>query len=404
MLVNFRALSLSAFRGPALVDTFGLPRYWAVVWAAFLPADLAPATVSKKLSQLEGFYQHADTQLGPGRLDDALADFDVEVLSSALEGYFLTLRNLPSFTPTSEDRWQVALQFTTDIAQRVTRNYLQPGSLDALNEKFDRLNLLHSKLHIGRRRRPEQIRSLPADVVDFLYELLDPESRTNPFQNEVSRWRVYVLFILLLHQGLRRGELLVLPADAVKGNFDRDLKKERFWMSVKYNEYEDDPRYSKPSIKNAPSIRQLPVSEVVAFIVREYVSNYRGRVSHSFLLNSQKSVPMSPEAVSKTFQKVTGSLPGSLRKLLLDQTGDGSVTAHAMRHTCAVVRLNQILAVGVEMSDALQRLRVFFGWSRESEMPLRYARAVFEDRLSSIWRSEFDERISVVRSLPGRLK
>ena len=175
-------------------------------------------------------------------------------------------------------------------------------------------------------------------------------------------------------------------------------------MSVRYNEYEDDPRYSKPSIKNAPSIRQLPVSEVVALIVREYVSNYRGRVCHSFLLNSQKSVPMSPEAVSKTFQKVTSSLPGSLRKLLLDQTGDGSITAHAMRHTCAVVRLNQILAEGVEMGDALQRLRVFFGWSRESEMPLRYARAVFEDRLSSVWRSEFDERVSVVRSLPGRLK
>src|ERR1700733_5544908 len=131
-------------------------------------------------------------------------------------------------------------------------------------------------------------------------------------------------------------------------------------------EYEDDPRYSKPSIKNAPSIRQLPVSEVVALIVREYVSNYRGRVSHSFLLNSQKSVPMSPEAVSKTFQKVTSSLPGSLRKLLLDKTGDGSITAHAMRHTCAVVRLNQILAEGVEMSDALQRLRVFLGPPKKS--------------------------------------
>ncbi len=103
MLANFRTLSFPAFRGPALVDSLGLPRYWAVVWAAFLPADLAAATVSKKLSQLEGFYQHADTHLGPGRLDDALADFDVEVLSSALEGYFLKLRNLPSFSPAAGD-------------------------------------------------------------------------------------------------------------------------------------------------------------------------------------------------------------------------------------------------------------------------------------------------------------
>ena len=276
--------------------------------------------------------------------------------------------------------------------------------MNKLNGKFECLELLHSKLHIGRRRRPEQIRSLPADIVEFMYRLLDPESKTNPFQNEVSRWRVYVLFILMLHQGLRRGELLVLPADAIKDSFDRDLQKERFWMSVRYNEYENDPRYSKPCIKNASSVRQVPVSELVALIVREYVSNFRGKANHSFLLNSQKVVPMSPEAVSKTFQKITASLPTTLRKLLHDLTGSDSITAHSMRHTCAVVRLNQILSDGVEMNDALQRLRGFFGWSRESEMPLRYARAVFEDRLSSVWRNEFDERVSILRSLPGRLK
>lgn len=56
------------------------------------------------------------------------------------------------------------------------------------------------------------------------------------------------------------------------------------------------------------------------------------------------------------------------------------------------------------MDDALQRMRAFFGWSRTSEMPLRYARTVFEDRLASVWKDEFDERVSVLRSLPGRAK
>jgi hypothetical protein len=69
------------------------------------------------------------------------------------------------------------------------------------------------------------------------------------------------------------------------------------------------------------------------------------------------------------------------------------------RHTSAVVRLNQLLSAGVEMDDALQRMRAFYGWSRESDMPLRYARAVFEDRLASIWRAEFDDRVSVLRSI-----
>ncbi len=56
------------------------------------------------------------------------------------------------------------------------------------------------------------------------------------------------------------------------------------------------------------------------------------------------------------------------------------------------------------MTDALERMRVFFGWARNSDMPLRYARAVFEDRLVSVWNSKFDDRVDVLRNLPERLK
>ena len=52
------------------------------------------------------------------------------------------------------------------------------------------------------------------------------------------------------------------------------------------------------------------------------------------------------------------------------------------------------------MPVALQQLRAFFGWSKESDMPLRYAKAVFEDRLATVWNDTFDERVAIVRSLP----
>jgi hypothetical protein len=68
----------------------------------------------------------------------------------------------------------------------------------------------------------------------------------------------------LLHQGLRRGEVFALPTDAIKSGFDHNLQRDRFWMTVKNNEYEEDQRFSKPSIKTASSIRQLPVSRPVA--------------------------------------------------------------------------------------------------------------------------------------------
>lgn len=399
MLVNLRSLTPPSLSGPTLVDGLGLPRFWAAVWASFMPTDLAPATVGKELGQLERFYQHADALLGPGGLDNALADFDVESLRNVLEGYFLSIRNSSSITGASEECWQVAIQFVLQNSERRSRNCSDPNRLLDFKDKLRDLKLIRSQLHIGRRRRPERVRSLPSEIVEHLYKLLDPESSINPFQNEASRWRVYVSFILMLHQGLRRGELLTLPVDVIKCSFDRSLNKDRYWMNVKFNEYEDDPRYSKPGIKNAPSVRQLPVSSTIALIVQEYASNYRGRVSHSFLVNSQKRLPLSPEGVTCFFKKITASLPQALRKCLRDHTGEESISAHDLRHTSAVVRLNQLLSAGVEMDDALQRMRAFYGWSRESDMPLRYARAVFEDRLTSVWNDKFDDRISILRSI-----
>lgn len=374
MLVNLGRTTTLPLRGPVLVDDFGLPRYWAIVWTLFLSVDLAHGTVSKKLSHLDALYRYADSKLGHGGLDNALADFDAA----------------------SEDRWQLAVQFIRENLQRISRNYQQPAQLAKFHEQLRELELHCSNLHIGRRRRPERIRSLPADIIEFLYLLLDPESKINPFQNEASRWRVYVCFILMLHQGLRRGELLVLPVDAVKSG------KDRFWITVKFNEYEDDPRYSTPGIKNDTSVRQLPVSKTIAAVVQEYSANHRGHANHSFLLNSQKRKPLSPEGVRAIFAKITNSLPLTLRKSMYDSTGRDSITPHDLRHTSAVVRLNQLLLAGVEMEDALQRLRAFFGWSRSSTMPLRYARAVFEDRISSVWNADFDDRASILRSISVR--
>lgn len=404
MLAHVRSSVFPPISGPVLVDGMGVPRYWAAVWASFLQSDLAPSTLGKKLGQLESFYHHADETLGVGKLDDALAEVNVDIICSALEAYFLALRS-HSLTAAAEDRWQRALQFVTETVQRLTRSSLTQEHHHTLNGRVMQIELLNAHLHVSRRRRPERIRSLPSEIVEVLYEMLDPESSNNPFRDIVSRWRVYVIFMLLLHQGLRRGELLTFPVDVIKSGFDRNRQQVRYWMTVQFNEYEDDdPRYSKPSIKNASSIRQVPLSKTTALLIQEYAANYRGKPDHSFLINSQKQSPLSTEGVTKLFQKISASLPKQLRKILMDQMGHDSVSPHDLRHTCAVVRLNQLLSNGVEMASALEQMRAFFGWFRDSDMPLRYARAVFEDRLASVWNTKFDDHVEVLRSLPARLK
>ena len=90
-------------------------------------------------------------------------------------------------------------------------------------------------------------------------------------------------------------------------------------------------------------------------------------------------------------------------KTLKYRTGKNSVTPHDLRHTCAVVRLNQFLNNGDTVELALPKMRVFFGWSRVSNMPSKYARAVFEDRISSVWSNIMDDRVEVLRSIPKGL-
>jgi len=179
----------------------GLPRYWAAVWASFQPADLAPSTLSKKLSHLESFYQHAEESLGPGGLDDALASFDVDALSSALEGFYLAIRNRPPITPASEEKVAGSASVRYRILQRLTRNSLPLEQLDALSGKLMRHELLNSHLHVEPLGGPSGFAHFPSEVVEFLYETLDPECPANPFRGAASRWRVYTIFILLAAPG-----------------------------------------------------------------------------------------------------------------------------------------------------------------------------------------------------------
>ncbi|MBE2259078.1 MAG: site-specific integrase [Rhodobacteraceae bacterium] len=386
---------------PSLFDVNGLPRYWATIWSIFQAADLAPATKRKQLSCVEALYQFADTQKGSGALDNAFGSVDIETLGELLEAYFVALRNHSGPAESLQLKWRTVFQFVTDIILRLSKTNQPVQRLQLIQARLNRLELLYGQLRIARKRSQDILRALPALVVEALYEMLDPESSKNPFRDARSKWRAFIVFILLLHQGLRRGEALILTTDAIKHGFDSRSGRERYWLSVVENPYEEmDQRYSTPSIKTTNSIRQIPVSEVTAGLVYEYTANYRGNPSHSFLINSQQGNPLSAESVTKLFQKITQTLPKSILKDLKDRTGKTTISAHDLRHTCAVVRLNQLLTQGDSMDEALQKMRTFFGWSRSSDMPRKYAKAVFEDRLASVWNDALDDRVAILRAIP----
>lgn len=342
-----------------------------------------------------------DVLFGSSSLDDALAAVDDLVISEMLESWFVSIKNQPIVGPSDEARWRAGLSFVMSIVTKLSKVTLPAERLHQMEARLHRLSHLYGQLHVRKGRRAAHVRSLPASVVHALYELLDPSSPLNPFPRTRTRWLAHLAFVLMLHQGLRRGEVLLLTADAIKGGFDERHGRFRSWLNVQESKYsnDDDPRYSRPSIKSASSVRQLPVSDTISSLVQVYVENYRGRPNHAFLLSTQQNSPLSTESLTKMFAKVSARLPRNVIQELKDRNGRSTVTPHDLRHTCAVMRLNQLLVQGDSMDEALQKLRSFFGWSRESQMPVHYARAVFEDRLSSVWNAAFDGRVEVLRAL-----
>lgn len=397
-------------RGVALVDDSAVPRYWANVWMLVSIGHLAESTQTGTLRYIEDLYRHADGILGVNGLDDALAEMNDRALADVLESWFVVIRNRPKATRADELRWHAGLGFVTDVLTWLSKSQIPDSRLRDVVARLHRLSTLYGQLHVRKRGHVETIRSLPSSVVEALYEMLDPESNRNPFKNGKTRWRIYVAFVLMLHQGLRRGELLLLTADCVKSGFEKKRQMLRHWINVQQNEYEDDgaeetidPRYSKPGIKTVHSVRQIPVSQVTAQLVQTYVENYRGRPSHPFLLSSYLDNPLATESLTKAFRKASDALPSAVREELIDRCNKDAVTPHDLRHTSVVMRLHQLLEQGDAMDEALQKVRTFFGWSKKSVMPSRYARAVFEDRLADVWNDSFDDRVALLRAIPKGL-
>lgn len=395
-----------SLQGWLLVDRHKIPRYWSTVWSAIEAAHLGESTLGKKLGVIEQLYQSVEAQLGEDRLDQLIAQLDFDALESCLEGYFVGLRNRGSQNSGDlSGSWRTAIDFVRACTERLGRNGSFKTSIDEIHARLLRLERLYNSLNLRRVRRPETVRALPALVLEDLYDLILPDSQRNPFRSEALRWRNFAIVLLMLHQGLRRGELLVLAVDALKMGEHPETGEAKYWLDVIKNPYEpSDPRRDDPGLKNANAVRQIPVAETVASAIEVYVSNYRGRQRHSYLFSSQEGNPLAKRSFNDILTTLTKSLSEEAKAELRDRRKLDRIHPHALRHTCAVVRLKQFVDSGSDMDLAIQQLRVFFGWSRTSQMPHLYARAYFEDRLSTVWKDAFDVHVSTIRGLSGGVK
>lgn len=384
--------------GPVLVDDTGLPRFWPTAWLLLHGAQLAPSTQRKKLGHIEALYRHTEA-LG-GNLDDAIAELDLDRLGNALESFFVALRNLPEPTTTAAFRWDTAFRFVRDICFRLEKSQAVGKKLDAIDQRMRRLDNLYLGLRPYRPRKWKKPRAIPAHVVRELLAAAHPGAPHNPFSSEATQWRVFVLVNLLLIHGLRRGEALSLPADFLKSEQDPRTGVTRWWLSVRTNDEKDDPRAEAPSVKTINSVRTIPVEPFSASAFLTYLENYRGKVSHRYFLSSARGTPLTLEGAYKALERLTAALSPKARDDLLDATGAKHITPHALRHTCAGVRVRQLFEKGETADQVMQSLRAYFGWSKNSLMPVHYTRPALAERMAATMDAQFGERLDFLRGLP----
>ncbi len=385
--------------GAVLIDSHGLPRYCATIWSEAILAGLASNTRIRHLYAVDRLYRAAEV-LGGESLDRVLMAADFDAIEAILLAFHTKVRNEASAKGVSGDlAWTSASRFVTDML-----TYLGPSAearVKDLNTRLRRIRRLYGQLSPSPSRPPLPIRALPSLVVRELCEIFDPKHVRNPFRSERERWRNYLIFILLLHTGLRRSELAMLPVDAISSSFDVKANKERHWINVGRSPYaNEDPRRDKPSLKTRHSARQLPVSEELA-VISDLVGTYKKRrSSHPFLFGSQKGKPLNLRSFQRIMEIATGSLSVSAVKTLQDR-GTHSVTLHSLRHTCAVYRLSKYVDHGDNLDTACEKLRAFFGWSPSSPMPRHYGRAYFEAAAAEDWNESYDCLVNSLRRFDG---
>ena len=400
-----RVVPIALSRSTALNSEFGVPRYWATVYSSRNLAPLAPKTAYEKLKAIDTFYGFTKERLGSDCLDQLIGDFATDKLEALLQAFFSSERNYAASTGTDRGpRWRAVRDFVLCILELLAATDHDTIRVRSLNAQLARWRFRYRNLLPSRpRQRNHALRALPALVLEELYSVFNPESRSNPFRTERLKWRNLCIFLCAQHQGMRRGEILLLPANAVSRDVDHRSYGLRYWINVQNQFADEDPRYcDAPSIKNSQSVRQIPVSEKVASLIDRYANNYRGKSRHPHLFLNNRGEPLGTRGFTEIFARASTALSEAAVIALKQNMRSGSISAHDFRHTCAVTRLAHFRASGISEEEALAKLRSFFGWSYNSSMPLLYARAYWEREIETAWDDDFDSHVDALRSLqPG---
>jgi integrase len=155
-----------------------------------------------------------------------------------------------------------------------------------------------------------------------LVEVVQPGSERNPFVDPPTQIRNQLMILLLLHLGIRSGELLNIRVS------DIDWAKNQIVIARRADE-KKDPRRRQPLVKTLD--RRLPIKDTLVQAIHRYVVQFRSKVpgarKHDYLLVTHKSGPTQGQPMSRSaFIKVINILADAAPEL-------AGLHGHELRHT-----------------------------------------------------------------------
>jgi len=378
-------------RGFILVDQFtGLPCIGASIWISLYENKFSDSYMRKKLHAISRFYDHVSENMAhPIGLDGLLIQKNIEALEEQLRSFLGVLQNQSKQTQINTSRTlKHSVGFVIDtVTEIAVRSHRSREQINSIIRNLNNLQTLYRFLRPEKKNVNLAIRSIPASVTDEVFGIVTPSSATNPFRTGKLKKRNFLIISLLFYMGLRRGELLTLETSAFKSEYSAKDNRQLYWLDVRQSSQYDNRLYT-PKLKNEYSERQIPLPEALYYGCLEYVSNWRGRCAHGFLISTSNGSALTERGLTEIFNRLNQHLSTAAKNELNYVTGSKTFSPHSLRHSAAVYRIRAFREAGYEMSQAEALMRSFFGWSYTSAMPRRYAKAYYQEQLSTTW---FDE-------------
>lgn len=200
---------------------------------------------------------------------------------------------------------------------------------------------------------------LSVEEQDRLLEVVHPDSPNNPWQRDFVRRRNWVIVVLLLATGMRRGELLGLQIK------DLDAQAPKLEI-LRRADKEEDPRRNQPNTKTGE--RRVELTASIMRTLWQHINKDRHAIQaarkYPQIFVSDEGVPLSLSSIDRIFKQLREACPGLPVRL----------TSHVMRHTWNERFSEQADSMGLSPEEEQKARNEQQGWSDNSQIGATYTR------------------------------